>query len=160
MPPLVDAGPAPMNISVVITSSVGSFIPPMSTVLNPAVLGVTPWNQPARSLSNVSSGPNVFGLVHSNVITTSGPTTRSPAVATNVILVCRLHGSGLDAAPDRRWRSRRQNSTRIGNPRPPTMNAPDTLSTTTGSPTNRAKLSEYSEMPALLNEAIEWNTAE
>ena len=40
------------------------------------------------------------------------------------------------------------------------MNAPDMPSTTTGSPTNRVRLSEYSEMPALLNDVIEWNTAE
>ena len=40
------------------------------------------------------------------------------------------------------------------------MKPADTLSTTTGSPTKRARLSEYSEMPALLNDAIEWKTPE
>ena len=88
MPPAVEAGPAPMNIRVVITSRVGSFMPPMSTVLKPAVLGVTPWNQPARILSNVSSGPSVAGFVHSKVMTTSGPNTSSAAVTSRVILVC------------------------------------------------------------------------
>ena len=40
------------------------------------------------------------------------------------------------------------------------MNPSVIARTTTGSPTNCARLSEYSEIPALLNEATAWKTAE
>ena len=139
MPPAVDAGPAPMNISVVITSRVGSFMPPMSTVLKPAVLGVTPWNHPARILSKVSSGPSVAGFVHSNVITTRGPNTSSAAVVIKVIFVCNDQWALRRMLP--RCAVRRKNSTRIGNPSPPMMKPIETLITTTGSVTKPARLS-------------------
>ena len=39
------------------------------------------------------------------------------------------------------------------------MKAPDTPNTTTGSLTNCSRLFEYSEMPALLNDEIDVNSA-
>ena len=115
-----------MNISPVITSSVGSLRSAMEIVLNPAERGVTPWNHDASSLPPTSRGPSVSGLVHSKATTTSGPTTSSPAVALSTSLVCSVHARG---------RVRRHSSMITGNPRPPRMMAADTVSTTTGSST-------------------------
>jgi hypothetical protein len=98
MPPLVEAGPAPMNIKVLMMRSVGSFIAPTSTVLKPAVRGDTPWNQPASNLSPTPSWPSVAELLHSNASTTTGPMISNAAVASNVILRWRLQGITLDRA--------------------------------------------------------------
>ena len=40
------------------------------------------------------------------------------------------------------------------------MKPAEMVNTTTGSPTNCVRPSEYSDRPELLNAAIEWNTAE
>ena len=81
MPPLVEAGPAPMNMSAVVSSCVGSSSAPLSIVLNPAVRGEMPWNHPPSNFSPRFAGPSVRGFDHSNAITANGPTTSSTAVA-------------------------------------------------------------------------------
>jgi hypothetical protein len=49
MPPPVDPGDAPINMSIIVKRMVSLVRCPMSMVLNPAVLGVMDWN---REISN------------------------------------------------------------------------------------------------------------
>jgi hypothetical protein len=48
MPPPVEPGEAPMNIRTIRSKRVALVRSPISTVLNPQVLGVTDWNNEAR----------------------------------------------------------------------------------------------------------------
>lgn len=80
MPPPVEAGAAPMNMRADSRAQVVSRRPPMSTVLKPAVRGVTPWNRPTRSFVAVARPPSDAGLVHSNRHTSAqaAPTRGAP----------------------------------------------------------------------------------
>jgi hypothetical protein len=139
-----------MNIRPSVVSRVAEFRAPTSTLLNPAVRGITPVNSPARSLAGRSSGPSVRGLVHSAAVTATQPTAISTAVTPTVILVWTVHCRG------RRTCRRSSNST--GNPSPPATTAAITGTQTHGSAAKRTRLSGYNENPALLNAETAWNS--
>ena len=54
-----------MNIRTIIRNSVAGASAAMSTVLKPAVRGMTAWKNAASSASPAPSGPSVLGLCHS-----------------------------------------------------------------------------------------------
>jgi hypothetical protein len=57
-PPPVEPGEAPMNMRMSIRRSVAFVSAPISTVLKPAVLGVTAWNKKAKTLFRM--GPSLM----------------------------------------------------------------------------------------------------
>jgi len=60
----------------------------MSTVLKPAVLGVTDWKKLARILPDRGSFPKVFGLKYSITNIKSAPTRMRVKVVRRTIFVC------------------------------------------------------------------------
>ena len=78
------------------------------------------------------------------------PATSSATVTHTVTRVVTDHDFGL--------RHALASSKITGNPRPPTITAPATVSMIHASPTKPVKLSEYSPKPALLNAEIAWKT--
>ena len=70
------------------------FIAPVSTLLNPAVRGITDWKNPASTRPGGSSAPRVPGLAHSAAVTNTVPPTSRIAVISRVSLVWTLHRPG------------------------------------------------------------------
>lgn len=104
-----------------------------SSVLNPAVRGVTDANRPLSSFWLSGIGPRVDGLDHSKAVSTTNPASRRAAVVVIVTLAWRLSG---------RQRPReRVRSTRTGKPSPPITIAAMTGTSTHGSPAKRTRLS-------------------
>ncbi len=89
IPPAVDVLPPPISMRQMNSSDVLSCRAAMSTVLNPAVRVVTPWNQLTTSLSPMPSNrPSVPGLLHSRAAKAATDQKISAAVPTSISLEC------------------------------------------------------------------------
>lgn len=132
-------------------SSVAGFIRPGSTVLNPAVSGMTPWKHPATSLPPTLIGPSVPGLRHSATRNAGTPIASRTAYVPTVTFRCSDHCC-------ERPRSRRPSSNSTGNPTPPTRVATASGPQIHGSAANGIRFSVNSAKPALLNADTAWNT--
>ena len=84
-PPPVEPGEAPMNIRTIISRIVSLASIPMSTVLNPAVRGVTDWNREAST--RFSHGRPFRIRLLSNTKNSTAPPAISTPVAISTTLV-------------------------------------------------------------------------
>ena len=82
IPPPVEAGDAPINISITIKNIVGSFVKPRSILLNPAVLSVDVWNIEESTFPFIFIFPKVSGLLYSTPSIKTNPISNSIAVDT------------------------------------------------------------------------------
>ncbi|GAB3678349.1 hypothetical protein GCM10027597_20180 [Saccharopolyspora tripterygii] len=150
MPPAVPALPPPMNIRISCSRRVPGWKSATSRPLNPAVRDMTAVEKPATSLLRQGIGPKVAGLAHSAPVIPKKPTVSRSAVASRVILACRVHRR------DRlRWR---KISTHTGKPRPPAMTATQIGRTNQGSVAKETTVSSRNANPALLKAETAWKT--
>ncbi len=134
MPPAVDPGLPPTNISSIVTTSVAGRIDPVSTLLNPAVRGVAPWKNDATSFSPGASGPSVAGFVHSSAATASVASASRPAETPSTSRACSVRRR-------RARRASRPTSISTWCPSPPTTKPTATTRSTVASPAKPARLS-------------------
>ncbi|MPN48259.1 hypothetical protein SDC9_195865 [bioreactor metagenome] len=86
MPPAVEPGLPPINISIIVRSLPESDMEATSTTLNPAVLGVIAQNKDAMIFCGIVMPASV--LSYSNAYMSNVPMTIRMAVAESTILVC------------------------------------------------------------------------